>query len=109
MEDFGLRQSRETDCGSTRTLAPECGHWEKVQTELNYLEKNKERMRYADFRKRGLFVGSGVIEAGCKSVIGKRLKQSGMEWSVQGANAVIALRCSMLSNRMDDFWEARAA
>lgn len=81
----------------------------KVETELNYLEKNKERMRYADFRKRGLFIGSGVIEAGCKNVIGKRLKQSGMEWSVRGANSIIALRCSTLSNRIDDFWDARAA
>ena len=53
--------------------------------------------------------GSGIIEAGCKNVIGKRLKQSGMEWSVRGANSIIALRCSTLSNRIDDFWEARAA
>ena len=45
------------------------------------LTKNKERMRYAEFRAQGLFVGSGVIEAGCKTVIGTRLKQSGMEWS----------------------------
>lgn len=82
---------------------------EKVRTEINYLEENKERMRYADFREQGLFVGSGVVEAGCKTVIGKRLKQSGMEWSVRGANAVISLRCSFLSGRVEEFWESRCA
>jgi hypothetical protein len=50
-------------------------------------------MRYAHFRKMGLFVGSDVIEAGCKAIIGARLKQSGMEWSLYGANAILALRC----------------
>jgi hypothetical protein len=82
---------------------------QKVMAELHYLEENKDRMRYADLRKQGLFVGSGVIEAGCKSIIGSRLKQSGMEWTVKGANAIIALRCAMLSHRFEDFWESRAA
>jgi len=77
--------------------------------EIGYFEKNKERMRYADFRKRGLFVGSGVMEAGCRTVVGQRLKQSGMHWTVKGANDIIALRCSLLSNRWEDFWEYRAA
>jgi hypothetical protein len=77
--------------------------------ESGYFERNKKRMRYADFRKRGLFVGSGVLEAGCRTVIGQRLKQSGMHWTVRGANSIIALRCSILSNRWEDFWEHRAA
>jgi hypothetical protein len=80
-----------------------------AQKELNYLQKNKERMRYAQFRARGLFVGSGVVEAGCKSLIGHRLKQSGMEWSVRGANAIISLRCALLSGRLEDYWESRAS
>ena len=54
-------------------------------------------MRYPKFRKMGLFIGSGVIEAACKSLIGSRLKQSGMFWTVRGANAIIALRCTHLS------------
>ena len=66
-------------------------------------------MRYAEFREQGLFVGSGVVEAGCKTVIGTRLKQSGMEWTVRGANAIITLRCIMKSNRLEDYWESRAA
>jgi hypothetical protein len=81
---------------------------ETCEREIGYFEKNKERMRYADFRRRGLFVGSGVLEAGCRTVIGQRLKQSGMHWTVRGANSIIALRCSLLSKRWEDFWEHRA-
>jgi len=97
-----LRQAR-------KILPKEAESLQKVQTELHYIEENKKRMRYADFRNQGLFVGSGVIEAGCKSIIGARLKQSGMEWTVKGANAIIALRCVTLSDRFEDFWESRAA
>lgn len=82
---------------------------ELCEREIGYFDKNKERMRYADFRKRGLFVGSGVMEAGCRTVVGQRLKQSGMHWTVSGANSIIALRCSLLSNRWEDFWEYRSA
>lgn len=92
-----------------RRLPIETDTLKKVTAELHYLEENKARMRYAAFRKQGLFVGSGVIEAGCKTIIGARLKQSGMEWTVRGANAIIALRCAILSERFEDFWEARAA
>ena len=81
----------------------------KSETEIHYLQKNKEYMRYAKFRSQGLFVGSGVVEAGCKTLIGQRLKQSGMEWSVRGANAIISLRCIIKSNRFEDYWEARAS
>ena len=79
------------------------------EREAGYFDKNKERMRYADFRKRGFFVGSGVMEAGCRTLVAQRLKQSGMHWTVKGADSIIALRCSILSNRWEDFWEQRAA
>ena len=79
------------------------------EREAGYFEKNRERMRYADFRKRGLFVGSGVMEAGCRTLVAQRLKQSGMHWTVKGADSIVALRCSILSNRWEDFWEHRAA
>jgi Uncharacterised protein family (UPF0236) len=72
-----------------------------------YFQTNMERMRYQRFRDQGLFVGSGVVEAGCKTIIGRRLKQSGMRWTVRGANAIIALRCCDLSARREQFWEAR--
>jgi hypothetical protein len=82
---------------------------EAVRKEINYFATNQERMRYAKFRAQGLFVGSGVIEAGCRTIVGQRLKESGMYWSVRGANAIIALRCAELSGRLEDFWAARAA
>ena len=82
---------------------------EKIRIEADYFEKNAERMRYPEFRRQHLFVGSGVIEAGCKTVIGSRLKQSGMFWTVRGANAILALRCSYLNARFEDYWESRRA
>lgn len=82
---------------------------EEVKKAVAYFEKNKDRMLYDKFRKKGLFIGSGVVEAGCKSVIGKRLKQSGMHWSVRGANSIIALRCCLESGRFEDYWEERRA
>jgi len=80
---------------------------EKIRTEADYFKRNAERMRYPKFRRQHLFVGSGVIEAGCKTVIGSRLKQSGMFWTVRGANAILALRCSHLNGRFEDYWEER--
>ncbi len=80
---------------------------EKIRSEADYFERNAQRMRYPKFRRQHLFVGSGVIEAGCKTVIGSRLKQSGMFWTVQGANAIVALRCSYLNGRFEDYWEGR--
>lgn len=77
--------------------------------EIGYFRKNANGMRYARFRKQGLFIGSGVIEAGCRSLVGRRLKQSGMFWSLAGANAIIASRCCQFSRRFDDFWESIAA
>jgi hypothetical protein len=80
----------------------------QIDRERNYFQTNAERMRYAEFRRQGLFVGSGVVEAGCKTIIGLRLKQSGMQWTVRGANTIIALRCLDLSGRWEEFWENRA-
>lgn len=76
---------------------------EVFEREIAYFEKNKDRMRYEGFRKQGLFVGSGVVEAGCRTLIGQRLKQYGMHWTVREANIIIALRCCLLSNRWEDF------
>jgi hypothetical protein len=76
---------------------------------INYFGKRAAQMRYGEFRRQGLFVGSGVIEAGCKTLIGKRLKNSGMFWSRKGANAIIAARCCLYSGRFEDFWADIAA
>ena len=66
-------------------------------------------MRYPEFRRQHLFVGSGVIEAGCKTLIGSRYKRSGMFWTVRGANAILALRCCHFNHRFEDYWEGRRA
>ena len=79
-----------------------------VANEAEYFARNAERMRYPTFREQGLFVGSGVVEAGCKTAIGARLKRSGSFWTVDGANAIIALRCCRLSRRFEDYWERRS-
>jgi hypothetical protein len=78
-----------------------------LATEAEYFARNAERMRYPQFRADHLFVGSGVIEAGCKTVIGSRLKQSGMFWTVRGANAILALRCNRFSHKFHDYWDSR--
>ena len=86
---------------------PELG--KAICVEAEYFNSNRDRMRYPEFRKQNLFVGSGVIEAGCKTVIGSRLKQSGMFWTVLGANAIIALRCCCISGKFEAYWEERAS
>jgi hypothetical protein len=83
--------------------------WMMIHKEGAYFENNAKRMRYPEFRRQHLFVGSGVIEAGCKTVIGSRCKQSGMFWTVRGANAILALRCCQINGLFEDYWEARRA
>jgi len=75
-----------------------------VEEELGYFVCNAHRMQYGTFRKAGFFIGSGVVEAGCKTVIGSRCKQSGMHWGVPGAQHVLALRCINASDRLPAFW-----
>jgi hypothetical protein len=78
-----------------------------VEKELGYFVNNVARMQYGTFRRRGFFIGSGVIEAGCKTVIGARCKQSGMFWGEPGAENILALRCIHASRRLDEFWKQR--
>ena len=80
---------------------------DEVEKELGYFLNNAPRMRYRWFRSRGLFVGSGVVESGCKAVIGQRLKLSGMRWTVAGADAIATLRCQQASRPEDRIWPTR--
>jgi Uncharacterised protein family (UPF0236) len=91
---------------SVETADPQLA--DKFRVEADYFERNAARMRYPGFCAQKLFVGSGVIEAGCKTVIGSRLKQSGMFWTLRGANAIIALRCNRLSGKFEDYWASRS-
>jgi hypothetical protein len=105
-------RSAELDAGDTGALAaaarvfPLTGIKATERDKaLAYFETNAPRMRYQHFRSCGLFVGSGVVEAGCKSVIGQRLKLSGMHWSVPGATGILTLRCQQASRRWDEIWQ----
>lgn len=114
---WATRLEKTLDAGKVETVVktlrafstPSAALSEVIENEAEFFERNSERMRYAQFRAQGLFVGSGVVEAGCKTVIGRRLKMSGMFWTVRGANSIIALRCNRISGKFTDYWESRAA
>lgn len=87
--------------------ALEIGKVAEVEKALGYFLNNIDRMQYGAFRKQGFFIGSGVVEAGCRSVVGARCKQSGMFWSVEGAGNILAFRCIHSSRRLNEFWKDR--
>lgn len=101
IEKLAMALRKLADAGLNSELA------KASRIEAEYFDNNRNRMRYPEFREKKLFVGSGVIEAGCKTVIGSRLKQSGMFWTVRGANAIIALRCCLLNGEIENYWAAR--
>jgi hypothetical protein len=91
----------------TRQEARALGRSQTVEAQLGYFVRNLKRMQYGTFRKKGYFIGSGVVEAGCKTVIGSRCKQSGMRWGKPGVENILALRCIHASRRTDAFWKHR--
>lgn len=91
-----------------QALHPYARQYQEARGCIHYLWNNRRRMRYPKFHQQGLCTSTGVVEAGCKIVIATRLKRAGMHWTVKGANAIIALRCSKLSGRFEDFWERRS-
>ncbi len=108
-------RSEELDAGNVQAIIGAARQYPlaatkaaELDTKLGYFERNAHRMRYADFRKLGMFTGSGAIEGGIKAVIVQRAKQSGMHWTVDGAADIIALRCQQASGRWDELWPARA-
>ncbi|MEN6431808.1 MAG: hypothetical protein ABFD06_02820 [Smithella sp.] len=76
----------------------------EIEAELKYLQRNRRRMNYFELQQNKLPVGSGVIEAACKNLIGTRMKKSGMRWTIDGGQAVLTLRSLILSNRWEHFW-----
>jgi hypothetical protein len=108
---------RNLDQGRVENVVAELLNFPSRKTELrdflrfeaDYFQRNRDRMQYPNFGKQGLFFGPGVIEARCRTVIGSRLKQSGMLWTVRGANAIIALRCNRLSGKFENYWASRSA
>jgi hypothetical protein len=106
------RRKKELDTGKFPALLTairrQVPHSEDARRCLHYFQTNRKRMRYPEFHSQGLCTSTGVVEAGCKVAIGTRLKRTGMHWTVLGSNAIIALRCSKLSGRFQDFWERRS-
>ena len=91
-----------------RALRPHISSTDEAAKCVIYIFRNRHRMRYPKFHAQGLCTSTGVLEAGCKVAIGTRLKRAGMHWGLSGANTIIALRCSKLSGRFEDFWERRS-
>lgn len=77
--------------------------------ELRYFRKNRKRMNYAALKSAGFMIGSGVVEAACKTLVTQRLKQSGMRWSSGGAQAILTPRGWDQSERFDQAWALLAA
>jgi hypothetical protein len=75
-----------------------------LEKQIAYFERFQDKMLYKTYRDQGLFYGSGVVEGGCKSVIGQRLKESGMFWTQAGATSVLHLRLALKGNRWDECW-----
>lgn len=108
---WATRRHEELDAGRFRALlaairrhVPRC---DEARRCLHYFQTNRQRMRYPQFRAQRLCTSTGVVEAGCKYAVGTRLKRGGMHWTVRGSNSILALRCSKLSGRFQDFWERR--
>jgi hypothetical protein len=80
---------------------------EEARECAGYCRTNRPRMDYATFESLGLCVGSGVVEASCKTTVGVRMMRAGMPWTVRGAKAIAALRCCRVSGRYEDFWDWR--
>ena len=71
------------------------GNEKKLGSAKGYFHTNMERMNYGVFSACGIFVGSGVIEAGCKVIVGNRMKNAGMHWSKDHTEKMISLRCAV--------------
>jgi hypothetical protein len=74
---------------------------ETLRLERAYFTTHRRRMRYPAFRKEGLMIGSGPVEAACKVVVGQRLKGAGMRWTAAGADAMLAVRTALLNGETD--------
>jgi hypothetical protein len=107
-KDWRDARFQELDEGRLDMLIRSVGIYAKENEEarkcVEYFKKNANRMRYRLFKEMGLCTSTGVVEAGCKIIVGKRLKQAGMRWTKRGANAILALRCYKLSGRLKGYW-----
>lgn len=111
-QDYRYRWQGYLEVDQVRSVITEAQSWlaqladpKEATKALGYFDNNKDRMLYGTFRDKGYFIGSGVVEAGCKTVIGQRAKESGMFWSVSGAENVLAIRCAVMNGNFDGYWD----
>ncbi len=108
-KNWAKRRRDELDDGRIdallRALRRHREHCEEARQCIGYIRTNRHRLCYPEFEAKHLCTSSAVVESGCKLVVASRFKGSGMHWSLPGANAILALRCSRLSGRFEDFWE----
>jgi len=90
-----LRYRRDESTGSVRKT---------IETQIRYFTKRKERMRYKRLLDQNLPVGSGVVEAACKTLATERMKRSGMSWREEGGQSILTLRSLIQSDRWDRAW-----
>jgi len=107
--EWGVERHAELDRGELRAivsaLRTHAAREPEARRCIDYIARNRHRMRYPDFHRQGLCTSTGVLEAGCKLVVATRLKRAGMHWTLRGANAILALCCAKLSNRLEEFWQ----
>jgi hypothetical protein len=77
---------------------------ERLEKELTYFRNQRSRMRYAQYRRDNLPIGSGIVEAACKTLVTQRLKRAGMRWSMEGGQAILTLRGVIQSERWERAW-----
>jgi hypothetical protein len=106
-----LRHKLRDDAGgveqvirSLRHLARKNPRSKVLRTELAYFRKNRARMQYATVAAAGLPIGSGVVEAACKTLASTRMKRSGMRWGQEGGQAILTLRSRQQSGEFDVTW-----
>jgi hypothetical protein len=90
-----VRYRRDQAQGTARTI---------LTGELEYFRTMRHGMKYVEYKEKSFPIGSGVVEAACKTLVGERLKQSGMRWTLRGGQAILTLRSLMQSNRWENAW-----
>jgi len=103
-EDLGARRVLHSLDYYETTGALSKSRREALDAQRTFFKRNQAKMTYADFRRRGLPIGSGPVEAACKTLVKTRLCRSGMRWSRKGGQRILDLRTYVKSNRWDAFW-----
>jgi len=90
-------------CRAIKLLKLEAAEAQQVRREtLRYLEPRQAQMAYDQYQADGLPIGSGAVEGSCKYLVTARCKQAGMRWTPAGLDAILALRCWLLNERLDE-------